>query len=150
MTNRARRRATALATAAAAVLVAAFLPATTASAAFDPDDFVMGGDLGMIHEVETRGGTFSRGGVVGDPIDIMGDAGMNLARLRLWVDPYTAAGEPYGGGTNDLATTIATAQRAKAAGMDVLLDFHLSDWWADPGTQTVPKAWRGLSYPQLV
>ena len=133
-----------------AVLVAAGLPATTATAAFDPDDFVMGGDLGMIHEVESLGGQFSRGGVVGDPIDIMGDAGMNLARLRLWVDPYTVTGEPYGGGTNDLATTIATAQRAKAAGMEVLLDFHLSDWWADPGTQTLPKAWRGLSYPQLL
>lgn len=133
-----------------AVLVAAGLPATTATAAFDPDDFVMGGDLGMIHEVESLGGQFSRGGVVDDPIDIMGDAGMNLARLRLWVDPYTVTGEPYGGGTNDLATTIATAQRAKAAGMEVLLDFHLSDWWADPGTQTLPKAWRGLSYPQLL
>ncbi len=133
-----------------AVLVAAGLPATTATAAFDPDDFVMGGDLGMIHEVESLGGQFSRGGVVDDPIDIMGDAGMNLARLRLWVDPYTVTGEPYGGGTNDFATTIATAQRAKAAGMEVLLDFHLSDWWADPGTQTLPKAWRGLSYPQLL
>lgn len=139
MTHRTRRRASALITAAALVLVAAALPATTA-AAVEPDGFVMGGDLGMIHEVESLGGTFSRGGVVGDPIDIMGDAGMNLARLRLWVDPYTVTGEPYGGGTNDLATTISTAQRAKAAGMDILLDFHLSDWWADPGTQTVPKA----------
>lgn len=139
-----------IAAAVAAVFVAAGLPAATATAAFDPDDFVMGGDLGMIHEIESLGGQFSRGGVVGDPIDIMGDAGMNLARLRLWVDPYTATGEPYGGGTNDLATTIATAQRAKAAGMDILLDFHLSDWWADPGTQTLPKAWRELSYPQLL
>lgn len=149
MTHRARRRASALITAAALVLVGAALPATRA-AAVEPDGFVMGGDLGMIHEVESLGGTFSRGGVVGDPIDIMGDAGMNLARLRLWVDPYTVTGEPYGGGTNDLATTISTAQRAKAAGMDILLDFHLSDWWADPGTQTVPKAWRGLTYSQLV
>lgn len=139
-----------IAAAVAAVFVAAGLPAATATAAFDPDDFAMGGDLGMIHEIESLGGQFSRGGVVGDPIDIMGDAGMNLARLRLWVDPYTATGEPYGGGTNDLATTIATAQRAKAAGMDILLDFHLSDWWADPGTQTLPKAWRELSYPQLL
>jgi arabinogalactan endo-1,4-beta-galactosidase len=150
MTYRSWRRASGLVAATAVVLVAATLPATTATAAADADDFVMGGDLGMIHEVEALGGSYSRGGVTGDPIEIMGDAGMNLARLRLWVDPYTVAGEPYGGGTNDLATTIATAQRAKAAGMDILLDFHLSDWWADPGTQTVPKAWRGLTYPQLV
>ncbi|KAA9087211.1 glycoside hydrolase family 53 protein [Microbacterium radiodurans] len=150
MTQRPRRRATALAAAAAAALIVGGLPATAATAAFDPDDFVMGGDLGMIHEVESLGGQFSRGGAAGDPIEIMADSGMNLARLRLWVDPYTVSGEPYGGGTNDLATTIATAQRAQAAGMDILLDFHLSDWWADPGTQTVPKAWRTLSYPQLV
>lgn len=139
-----------LAVAAVAASILTGGESTPASAAFDPDDFIMGGDLGMIHEVETRGGDFSRGGVVGDPIDIMGDAGMNVARLRLWVDPRTAAGEPYGGGTNDLATTIAVAKRAKAAGMDILLDFHLSDWWADPGTQTVPKAWRSLTFPQLV
>lgn len=150
MTYRSWRRTSGLIAATAVVLVAATLPATTATAAAEADDFVMGGDLGMIHEVESLGGSFSRDGVTGDPIRIMGDAGMNLARLRLWVDPYTVAGEPYGGGTNDLATTIATAQRAKAAGMDILLDFHLSDWWADPGTQTVPKAWRGLAYPQLV
>ncbi|HWV47969.1 MAG TPA: glycosyl hydrolase 53 family protein [Microbacterium sp.] len=109
----------------------------------------MGGDLGMLQEVETLGGQFSQNGVVGDPVEILADAGMNVARLRLWVDPYTAAGEPYGGGTNDLATTIAMAQRAKAQGMGVLLDFHLSDWWADPGTQTIPKSWQGQSYSQL-
>ncbi len=139
-----------LAVAAVAASVITGWQAPSATAAFDPDEFIMGGDLGMIHEVETRGGDYFNGGVSGDPIEIMGDSGMNLARLRLWVDPYTAAGEPYGGGTNDLTTTIATAQRAKAAGMDILLDFHLSDWWADPGTQTVPKAWRSLSYPQLL
>lgn len=150
MTDRPRRRATLLAAVAAGLVVAIGLPATTTAAAVDTDDLVMGGDLGMIHEVESLGGQFSRGGVPGDPVEIMADAGMNLARLRLWVNPYTAGGEPYGGGTNDLATTIATAQRAKAAGMDILLDFHLSDWWADPGTQTVPKTWRSLSYPQLV
>lgn len=109
----------------------------------------MGGDIGMLHEVETLGGQFSQDGVVGDPVEILADAGMNVARLRLWVDPYTAAGEPYGGGTNDLASTIAMAQRAKAQGMGILLDFHLSDWWADPGTQIVPKAWQGQSYSQL-
>ncbi|MEH3089023.1 MAG: glycosyl hydrolase 53 family protein [Microbacterium arborescens] len=155
MTHRSRRRATRLAATALTVTAAAVLAiggssATAATAAFEPGDLVMGGDLGMFHEVESLGGRFSRDGVPGDPIAIMADAGMNLARLRLWVDPYTVAGEPYGGGTNDLATTIATAQRAKAAGMDILLDFHLSDWWADPGTQTLPKAWRTLSYPQLV
>ncbi|MGY5765823.1 glycoside hydrolase family 53 protein [Brachybacterium sp. DNPG3] len=112
--------------------------------------FIMGGDLGMLTEVESLGGVFSDGGVVGDPVAIMAAHGMNLARLRLWVDPYSSTGEPYGGGTNDLPTTIAMAQRAKAQGMQVLLDLHLSDWWADPGTQTKPKAWQALSFTDLV
>src|SRR5690606_39705895 len=83
-----------------------------------------------------------------DALEIMADHGANYVRLRLWHDPYNAAGDPYGGGTNDLAATIDMAQRAKSLGMGVLLDFHLSDWWADPGTQTKPKAWQDLSYAQ--
>ena len=113
-------------------------------------ELIMGGDLGMLAEVEERGGVFSDGGIVTDPVALMAASGMNLARLRLWVDPYTAAGEAYGGGTNDLVATIAMARRAKAHGMRILLDIHLSDWWADPGTQTKPKAWRSLSYADLV
>jgi arabinogalactan endo-1,4-beta-galactosidase len=112
-------------------------------------DFIMGVDVGMLGEVEDLGGQFYDDGVQGDALDIMANHGANMVRLRLWNDPYDAAGDPYGGGTNDLASTIAMAQRAKAQGMDVLLDFHLSDWWADPGTQTKPKAWQNLSYTDL-
>ena len=83
-------------------------------------ELIMGGDLGMLAEVEERGGVFSDGGIVTDPVALMAASGMNLARLRLWVDPYTAAGEPYGGGTNDLFATIAMARRAKAHGMRIL------------------------------
>lgn len=146
--SRGRRALTAgIATAALAVTTA--LVPTTASADVHPD-WVWGVDLGMLAEVESKGGEFFQDGVQGDAVEILADAGSNLVRLRLWVDPYTVDGEPYGGGTNDLASTIAAAQRAKAEGMDVLLDFHLSDWWADPGTQTKPKAWRDLTYPQLL
>lgn len=138
---------------AALVLPAAIgLSAAPAAHSADPytdGDFVMGGDLGMLAEVEDRGGKFYEDGVQKDAIEIVSNAGMNMARLRLWVDPYTSAGEPYGGGTNDLATTIEVAQRAKADGMGIMLDFHLSDWWADPGTQTKPKAWESLSYSAL-
>lgn len=124
--------------------------ATPAAADYQEGQFIMGGDLGMLQEVEGLGGEFTQNGVAGDPVEILADGGMNLARLRLWVDPYTADGDPYGGGTNDLATTIAMAQRAKAQGMGIMLDFHLSDWWADPGDQTIPKAWRGQTYTQLL
>lgn len=112
--------------------------------------FLMGGDVSMLHEVEERGGEFYEQGVKKDALEILGDHGMNAVRLRLWVDPYDAAGNPYGGGTNDLATTISLAQRAKAQGMDVLLNFHFSDFWADPGKQNKPKAWQSLSHSQLL
>ena len=140
-----RKLAGALAATLAAAVVAVAEPAEAAG-----DDFIMGVDIGMLAEVEALGGRFYDDGVEGDALEIMAAHGVDTVRLRLWHDPYTAAGEPYGGGTNDLPSTIAMAQRAKALGMDVLLDFHLSDWWADPGTQTKPKDWQNLSYPDLV
>lgn len=119
------------------------VPAAAATA--DPR-WISGVDLGMLLEVEEKGGRFSTSASSSrDAVKILADAGANLTRLRLWVDPYTAQGEPYGGGTNDLTRTIRLAKRAVAQGMSILLDFHLSDWWADPGTQTKPKAWRNLS-----
>jgi len=112
--------------------------------------FIMGGDISMLHEVEQLGGKFYDNGIEKDALQILSDHGMNAVRLRLWVDPYDSLGNPYGGGTNDLATTISLAQRAKALGMDVLLDFHFSDFWADPGKQNKPKAWQSLTYSQLL
>lgn len=111
--------------------------------------FIMGGDVSMLNEVEQKGGKFYEGGVQKDALQILSAHGMNYVRLRIWVDPYDSNGNPYGGGTNDLATTIALAKRAKAKGMGILLDFQLSDFWADPGTQTKPKAWQSLTYAQL-
>ena len=70
-------------------------------------------------------------------------------RLKLWVDPYDENGNPYGGGNNDYATTLALARRAKNLGMGVLIDFHLSDFWTDPANQIKPKAWKDLSYSEL-
>ena len=84
-----------------------------------------------------------------DPIAILKENGVNYVRLRLWVDPQSASGEDYGGGNNDLVTTLALAKRAKAQGMKLLLDFHYSDFWTDPGKQFKPKAWEKLDYPQL-
>lgn len=65
------------------------------------------------------------------------------------MDPYDPNGNPYGGGTNDYETTLALAQRAEALGMGILIDFHLSDWWADPAKQIKPKAWNSLSFAGL-
>lgn len=129
--------------------VSSWSPASEARAA-GAGNFLMGGDVSMLYEIEQRGGKFYDNDVEKDALTILADHGMNAVRLRLWVDPYDSSGNPYGGGTNDLATTIALAQRAKALGMDVLLNFHLSDFWADPGKQNKPKAWQNLTYSQLL
>ncbi len=108
------------------------------------DAWIKGMDLSTLLEVEECGGTFSDHGVPGGAMEILQGYGMNMVRLRLWNDPYSETGEPYGAGTNDLPRTMTLARRAKALGLGWLLDFHYSDFWADPGKQTIPKAWRGL------
>lgn len=110
---------------------------------------VMGGDVSMLHEVESLGGKFYESGIQKDALDILSSNGMDYVRLRLWVDPYDKHGNPYGGGTNDLDTTLSLAKRAKSYGMNVLLDLHFSDFWADPGKQTKPKSWENLNYEEL-
>lgn len=111
--------------------------------------FYKGIDLSTLLEVEKCGGKFYDRGIEKNVFDILQGCGINAVRLRLWNDPYSEDGEPYGAGTNDLPTTITLAKRAKEHGMDVLLDLHYSDFWADPGKQRVPKAWRGMDAEQL-
>lgn len=107
-------------------------------------DFLRGADLSSLDEVERCGGEFFDNGKRGNAMSIMAAHGMNVVRLRLWNDPYSEDGKPYGAGTNDIETTLRLAKRAKALNLSVLLDFHYSDFWADPGKQIMPKAWRAL------
>ncbi len=107
-------------------------------------DFIKGFDISTLTEVERCGGRFYDGPQPEDALRILRRYGGNWVRLRLWNDPYDGAGQDYGAGVCDLATVLVLARRAKNAGMNWLLDFHYSDFWADPGKQTVPKAWRGL------
>lgn len=113
------------------------------------DDFIRGVDVSMLSMVEDLGGEFFTNGVPGDALEILHDHGANYVRLKLWVDPYDPYGNPYGGGTNDFETTLALAKRANALGMGILINFHLSDWWADPAKQIKPKAWSSLSFSNL-
>ena len=106
--------------------------------------WIIGMDLSTLPEVERCGGRFFDRGQEGDALEILKGYGANLVRIRLWNDPYSPEGEPYGAGTNDLPCVIGLARRVKAAGLDWLLDFHYSDFWADPGKQRMPKAWVGL------
>lgn len=107
-------------------------------------DFIKGFDISSLLEVERCGGMFRDSGGPGDALSVLKRSGGNWVRLRLWNDPYDENGADYGAGVCDLPTVLTLARRAKNAGMQWLLDFHYSDFWADPGKQTVPKAWRGL------
>ena len=111
--------------------------------------FYKGMDLSTIKEVESLGGRFYDHGEEKDVFEILKSYGTNAVRLRMWNDPYGEDGTPYGAGNNDLPTTIALTKRALSHGMDVLLDLQYSDFWADPGKQRVPKAWRGMNAEQL-
>ena len=101
-------------------------------------------DISTLLEVEQCGGRFFDEGMEGDALSILERYGVNAVRLRLWNDPYSPEGAPYGAGTNDLSVTIELAKRALDKGMDFLLDFHYSDFWADPGRQFLPKSEKGM------
>ena len=105
---------------------------------------IRGMDISSLAEVEQCGGKFFDGGRERDLLQILKSYGVNYIRLRLWNDPYAEDGSPYGAGCSDFGTTLSLAKRALLQGFGFLLDLHYSDFWADPGKQTVPKAWRGL------
>lgn len=107
-------------------------------------DFLKGADVSTLFELETLGVRYRDRGEERDLLEILSSHGMNAIRLRLWNDPCSESGESYGGGGNDLATTLLLARRVRARGLELLLDFHYSDFWADPAKQFPPKAWRGL------
>ncbi len=111
--------------------------------------FIKGMDISSLLEEESCGAKYYNHGREADLLDILRDYGVNSIRLRLWNDPYDEEGNPYGAGTNDLDKTIVLARRAREHKMGWLLDFHYSDFWADPGKQIVPKAWRGLDEAEL-
>ncbi|MEN2984412.1 MAG: glycosyl hydrolase 53 family protein [Dictyoglomaceae bacterium] len=115
-----------------------------------PPDFIKGIDVSMLYQIEENGGKFYDNGVEKDPLKILKDHGVNWIRLRVWNDPYDEKGQPLGGGNCDYIKMTKIAQRAKALGLKVCLDFHYSDWWADPGKQTKPKAWKDLKGTSLI
>ncbi|KAB8137696.1 cellulase family glycosylhydrolase [Gracilibacillus oryzae] len=111
--------------------------------------FIKGVDISILNEIERFGGEYFLDDKKEDLIEILRTKGINLVRLRLWVDPYDAMGNPYMGGTNDLATTISLAKRIKEKGMKFMLDLHYSDFWTDPKKQQKPKSWENLSGKEL-
>jgi beta-galactosidase len=110
---------------------------------------MLGADISFLPQLEDRGIKFSENGVQKDAIAILKDHGFNYIRLRIFNDPARDGGYSKGKGFCDLAHTKQMAKRVKAAGMKLLLDFHYSDTWADPGKQHEPAAWKGLSFTAL-
>ncbi len=114
-----------------------------------PIEKMLGADISFLPELEARGIKFSDKGIEKDAIQILKDHGLNYVRLRIFNDPANEKGYSPGKGFCDLEHTKQMAKRVKAAGMKLLLDFHYSDTWADPGKQYKPKAWENLSFTEL-
>jgi arabinogalactan endo-1,4-beta-galactosidase len=111
-----------------------------------PEDFINGVDVSSVLSLEESGVVFRDAtGQPADLFDVLADAGITDVRVRVWNDPFDAEGHGYGGGNTDVARAVEIGQRATAAGLEVLVDFHYSDFWADPGKQQAPKAWANFS-----
>ncbi|RCW39302.1 glycosyl hydrolase 53 family protein [Marinilabilia salmonicolor] len=109
--------------------------------------FIKGLDLSYVNQVEDHGGIYKQEGVAADPFEILTEKGGNLVRVRLWHNPSWVK-DIYGDATpvySGIADVAATIERAHQNGMAVLLDFHYSDTWADPGHQDVPAAWKNIT-----
>ena len=111
--------------------------------------FIKGMDLSTLLEMERCGAKYYDKGEEMDILDIMKRYDVDTIRLRIWNDPKSETGEPYGAGNNDLNETLAIAKRVTDAGLGVLLNFHYSDFWADPGKQYKPKAWASYGVEEL-
>lgn len=111
--------------------------------------FVKGMDLSTLLELERCGAKYYDNGEERDLLAIMKSYDVDTIRIRLWNDPWSETGESYGAGENDLKTSLEIAKRVTAAGFGVLLNFHYSDFWADPGKQIKPKAWADYGVTEL-
>jgi arabinogalactan endo-1,4-beta-galactosidase len=105
--------------------------------------FVKGADIGWLSEMEAKGIRFQHAnGKQDDCIRILKDLGMNTIRLRVWVNPIE--------GWCGKEDVLKQARRVKDMGLGLMIDFHYSDWWADPGKQFKPKAWENLDSTSLL
>lgn len=110
-----------------------------------PDDFILGCDVSSVIAQEKSGVVYYNDeGKEQDLLLTLAENGVNTIRIRVWNDPYDKDGKGYGGGNNDVDTAIEIGKRAAKYGMGCIIDFHYSDFWADPNKQMVPKAWKDM------
>ena len=106
------------------------------------DDFMLGVDISSIISLEASGRKFyDFDGKEQDIFKTLSESGVNYIRVRVWNNPFDENGNGYGGGNCTVDTAIEIGKRAKEYGMGLFVDFHYSDFWADPGKQQAPKAW---------
>ena len=123
-------------------IIAGALALATAIPAFADSDFRLGADISGVTELEAHGVKFQNTkGQETDLFQLMKDYGINGVRLRVWVDPD--------GGFCAPLDVLDMAKRSQALGIPVMIDFHYSDWWADPGKQNIPDRWKGMSYEEM-
>jgi len=125
------------------LLTATFTPRVALAAS---SHYAIGADVSFLAQAEANGTVFRDGGEARPGLQILKDHGYNWIRLRLF---HTPAKAPYPL-PNDLPYTIELARQARDLGFKLLLDFHYSDTWADPGKQFIPDAWKNLTHDQLV
>ena len=110
-----------------------------------PEGFILGMDVSSVLAEEASGVKYyDFDGKEADLFAVLAGAGVNTIRVRVWNDPFDAEGRGFGGGNCDIGAAVEIGKRASAVGMGLLVDFHLSDFWADPGKQMAPRAWEGM------
>ncbi len=118
------------------------LSLTCAANTLAAEPFWLGGDISGTTDDESRGRfTMNSEGIKTEATQLMKDYGMNATRLRVWVNPERGFSSPE--------DVLVMAKRSKALGMPVMIDFHYSDWWADPGKQNIPAAWKDMNLQQM-
>ncbi|MCR5611983.1 MAG: glycosyl hydrolase 53 family protein [Clostridiales bacterium] len=111
-----------------------------------PDDFMLGMDISSVLSQEKSGVKYyDFDGKECDLFTVLAKSGVNTIRVRVWNDPFDADGNGFGGGNCDINAAVEIGKRATKAGMRLIVDFHLSDFWADPSKQTAPRAWMNMS-----
>lgn len=113
------------------------------------DDFILGMDVSsVIAEEESGVKYYDFDGNEKDLLQILAENGVTHIRVRVWNDPFDENGNGYGGGNNDIDRCVEIGKRCARYGLGLIVDFHYSDFWADPGKQMIPKAWVGKSVEQ--
>lgn len=108
-------------------------------------DISLGMDISSYNSLINSGVKYHDENGNDDLFKILKDNGLDTIRIRIWNDPFDKNHHGYGGGICDIENAYSIALKAKEYDLKLILDFHYSDFWADPGKQMVPKEWKDLN-----